>query len=248
MTPTSKTTQGTSAVTRRAALATAVRRVAADPIDRKMHVAALSIPATLVVAGWKVTVLFAAPSAFLIVSILFALGTAGAKAMSFRSHRSTSRAVHPTLESRVLALTSYRRVGWMIVVLSALFVVSCLPLLLGGERSKPFDTATALIVATITFVELVMAVCGVVAARRDRALHVEAVRLTSLAGALILLVLTQTALLSIAYDGDPSFYNGLSGAVLGSAAFFVGFGMLVRARRLGRATVLHPFAAVEARP
>lgn len=237
------TTETVAAAPPRTGLGAMVRRVVADPVDRKMHVAALSIPATLVVAGWKTTVLFAAPSAFLIVSILFALGTAGAKAVSFRSHRSTTRRVLPEREGAASALASYRRVGVMIVVLAALFVVSCLPLLLGGEHSKPFDTATALIIATIAFVELVMAACGVIAARKDRALHVEAVRLTSLAGALILLVLTQTALMSIAYDGDASFYNGLSGAVLGSAALVVGLGMLLRARRLA---ARRPEDAVEA--
>lgn len=53
--------------------------------------------------------------------------------------------------------------------------------------------------------------------------------MTNLASALISLVLTQTALLSLS-EGNHSFYNGLCGIIFGSLAACVGLSMIIRMR------------------
>ena len=65
--------------------------------------------------------------------------------------------------------------------------------------------------------------------RRRHEPLLEAIKMTNLASALISIVLTQTALLSLS-EGDHSFYNGLCGIIFGSLAACVGIFMIIRMR------------------
>lgn len=209
-----------------------LRAVTSDANERKMYVAGLSIPGTVLMAAWKTALVIVAPSAFLLVNVIYALGVASAKGVAFVAHRTSRRRSHDPRDVALHQLRAYRSIAVIIVVLSVLYVVSCLPLLLGGEKSERYDPVIAVIIATITFVELIMSIAGAAVARRNKTLLVEAVRLTSLAGSLVLLVLTQTALMSFAYDGDASRYNGFSGVLFGSCAGLMGVYMLIRSHWL----------------
>ncbi len=220
-----------------------IRVLTGDPYQRKMYVAGLSIPATIVMAAWKTALVIIAPSAFLLINVIYALGVAGAKAVAFVSYRASRRQSDDPHDVALQQLRAYRSIAVIIVVLSILYVVSCLPLLFGGEKSERYDPVVAVIIATVTFVELVMSIAGAVVARRNKTLMVEAVRLTSLAGSLVLLVLTQTALMSFAYEGDASRYNGFSGVLFGSCAALMGVYMLIRSRWLHSRHVGPPAAS-----
>ena len=112
--------------------------------------------------------------------------------------------------------------------LSIAYVLSCLPMALGTSTAEAYDPHVGIVIAAVTFVELALSVHGVISARRNKDLLVEAIKLTNLAAALILIVLTQTALLSFAYSGDATVVNGVCGIVFGSIAGLIGAYMLVR--------------------
>ncbi|MNV86003.1 hypothetical protein D3C71_1799990 [compost metagenome] len=97
-----------------------------------------------------------------------------------------------------------------------------------GAGKARYDQYTALLIATVTFTELLVSLFGSMAARRNGEPVVEAIRLTNLASSFISLVLTQTAILSFAQERDVTFYNGLSGVIFGTLAALTGLYMLLR--------------------
>ncbi|GAA2592631.1 hypothetical protein GCM10010435_84410 [Winogradskya consettensis] len=121
---------------------------------------------------------------------------------------------------------AYRTIGWVVLGLSLGYVVTCVPLMLDRSQLSHYDSNVAIGIATVAFTELALAIQGVISARRTRAVVVEAIRLTNLAGAFILLVLTQAALLSISDDGASTHYTGLTGVILGAAAALTGIYMV----------------------
>lgn len=206
-----------------------------DKTERCMYVARMTIPANLLMALWKLALFFVAPSLFLLATVAFNLGGARMKAVLVRTHR-TSAHRDPT-EAVLSQIRAYRRIGAAVLALALLYVASCLPLFFGADRGDRYELPVAIAIAAITFIELIFSICGNVTARRTGSLLVEAVRLVNLAGCFILLVLTQIAIMSFAYPGNPVIYNAVSGVLLGSMAALVGGYMLVRGGALQRNTV-----------
>jgi hypothetical protein len=90
----------------------------------------------------------------------------------------------------------------------------------------------SLIIATVTFAEIGMAVYGIKTTQTRRMPAVAATKLTNLASSLISLVLTQAAILSFTTMDDLSFFNGISGILFGGIAALIGVGMIVRGGRV----------------
>lgn len=113
--------------------------------------------------------------------------------------------------------------------MATLYVISCIAMLTGGSRTRPYDQYTGITIAALTFAELILAVVGIVSARRKSDLIVEVIKISNLAGALTLLVLTQTALMSFSdTNGADPHTTGLTGIVFGSVAGLLGLYMIVR--------------------
>ena len=90
----------------------------------------------------------------------------------------------------------------------------------------------ALAIATFTFTEIGLNIRGVIINRKNKTPLLHAIKTINLAASLISLVLTQSAILAFADDGnhDPS-VNALLGLTMGSCAVLLGVYML---RRIGR--------------
>lgn len=90
----------------------------------------------------------------------------------------------------------------------------------------------ALAIATFTFTEIGLNIRGVIINRKNKTPLLHAVKTINLAASLISLVLTQSAILAFADDGnhDPA-VNALLGLLMGACAALLGVYML---RRIGR--------------
>jgi|GEM_PF-2089895 hypothetical protein len=203
-----------------------------DLRGRTVLFAQWSIGTSLVMATWKVVAaLLATASLFWIANAAFSVGLAVAKILVVDAHRG-ERAAHPRgrhLDPDRWQRQVYRVAGGAVLLIAALYVVSCAAMMVGGGEVQTYDKYTGIAIATLTFTELGLAISGIVSARRRADLLVEVIKLSNLAGALVLLVLTQTALISFANDGgaDPR-VTGLGGVVFGAAAGLIGLYMLVR--------------------
>lgn len=206
---------------------------------RNIYFSALAIPGHILIASSKAVILLFSFSAFMAANVLFTLGLAVIKLLIILAHRRQVR--HgPTLN----IVQTYRTTGLLVLALAIVYSLSCLPLVFGVNTSDHYDKGVAVAIGLIAFVELVFSVHGLFASRKNNDILMEAVKLSNLAASLILLVLAQTALLSLTADTgvdpithassmDPSRYNGLTGVTLGTLAALIGLYMLTqRGKRL----------------
>lgn len=196
------------------------RWAALDRVERKFFYAGASVPLNVAMALWKLALVIVAPSAFMLSNLVYTLGVAAAKVVAIRAR------VVGGHEQRV-----YRSVGWIVLGLSLTYVASCLLTLLFGGHTERYDGPVAVVIAAVAFGELVFSFVGLLWARRHQQLLVEAIRLAGLAGSLVLVVLTQAAILSFTYDGDARVPNSVAGIVFGSVAVFIGASMVLRRLR-----------------
>ncbi|GAA0963884.1 hypothetical protein [Frigoribacterium faeni] len=215
-----------------------------DQSRRAVLFTMLSVPAATALAVGKGALFVLAPSASLLGTVLFAVGVIALKVEIIRCHVVSRRAElraaadGPTgpATSAVLHERTYRLTGIVLVALSLMFVVSFLPLVTGSAEQTRYDRWPAIILATVTFAEIGLAVHGVVSARRNRDPLAEAVKLTNLAAGFVLLTLAQSALISLEPVTDPGPAGPLSGVAFGSLPAAVGVSMLVRSRSRSRAS------------
>ena len=119
----------------------------------------------------------------------------------------------------------YRLSGSILIAASLLYMAYS-----GWTYYHPKYTAypkyIALAIATFTFTEIALNIRGVLANRKNGTLLVHALKTINLAASLISLVLTQSAILSIAQGGyhNPS-SNALLGLLAGSGAALLGIFM-----------------------
>lgn len=193
-----------------------------DTGRRNVYFSAAAIPGHVAMAGWKGSLMFVSPSLFILANALFTLGLAGAKTLIVVSDRRVQRG------STTAARTAYRAGGVLLIVLAAAYIASCIPYLVGSDSTGEYEYVIAIAIATVTFAELGFSFHGFFSSRKRGDILMEMNKLGNLAASLVLLVLTQTALLSMASEGDHTFYNGLCGVIMGSVVVLIGVYMLVR--------------------
>ncbi len=129
----------------------------------------------------------------------------------------------------------YRYYRWagMILILASLLYLSYSGWAYFHPQYTAYPGSIALAIATFTFAEIGINVRGVIICRKDKTPLLHALKTINLAASLISLVLTQSAILSIAQGGyhDPS-SNALLGALTGACAALLGVSMLWRIERL----------------
>lgn len=208
-----------------------------DAGRRNIYFSTMAIPGHLIMSISKVAVLLFSFSWFLAANALFTFGLGAVKLLVVLADR---RGVAQGSMSG--AVRTYRVVGLVVFGMSVVYVASCLPLVFGISATDEYSRMIAIVVLTIAIVELVFSVHGLFSSRRRSDLLMEAVKFSNLASSLVLLVLAQSALLSLTAGKsmdpithepttDPSRYNGLSGVALGTVAAFIGLYMVVRSRR-----------------
>lgn len=213
---------------RQAALRYAVA-VWRDRPRRGLVLAVLSVPGSLVMAGWKVVLFCAAPSLFLAATVVFTLGVAAAKVWAVRRHRLSFAFDAANGDRMRFRQAGHRWIGGAVTAMSVLFVGCSVPMLVGRAHPVHYDQWVAIVIAAATFAELGIGVWGAATARKDGEPLVEATKLVNVAAAVVLLVLTQSALLSFAGSAeDAAASTGASGVFLGGVAAVIGLAMAVR--------------------
>ena len=150
-------------------------------------------------------------SFFMFVNALYSAGTGIARFLAVRMHT----------QEKAKQVTSYRYVGIVISASSICYVLYSVRLFFGGGTGD-YDMYAALAIALYTFVEFGINIKEAIKLRKSKALEAKALRAVSFSSTLICFVLTQTAIMSFANEGDNSFANALSGVVFGGLAAFVG--------------------------
>lgn len=215
-------------VTRKVAVQYAVA-VWRDRPRRGLVLAVLSVPSSLVMAGWKVVLFCAAPSLFLAATVVFTLGVAAAKVWAVRRHRLSFALDAANGDRMRFRQAGHRWIGGAVTAMSVLFVGCSVPMLVGRAHPVHYDQWVAIVIAAATFAELGIGVWGAVTARKDGEPLVEATKLVNVAAAVVLLVLTQSALLSFAGSAeDAAASTGASGVFLGGVAAVIGLAMALR--------------------
>lgn len=215
-------------VTRKVAVQYAVT-VWRDRPRRGLVLAVLSVPSSLVMAAWKVVMFCAAPSLFLAATVVFTLGAAAAKLWAVRRHR-LSFAFDAANGARTrFRQAGHRWIGGAVTAMSVVFIGCSVPMLVGRTHPVHYDEWVAIVIAAATFAELGIGIWGAVTARRDGEPLVEATKLVNVAAAAVLLVLTQSALLSFAGSTEAAAAStGASGVFLGGVAAVIGLAMVLR--------------------
>ena len=155
-------------------------------------------------------------SFFMLINTLHTAGMGIARFIAVRMHSQEQRK----------QIASYKCVGIIIFISSIFYVLYSTRLFFGGKTGD-YDMYIAIVIALYTFVEFGINIKEAVRLHKSRALEAKALRAVSFSSTLICFVLTQTALMSFAGEGDNSFINALSGVVFGALASLVGIYVMV---------------------
>lgn len=188
--------------------------------DRTMFMTRASIGANLALAAAKFAVAIASLSLFPCLGALYNIGIALAK---YNALVSIGKTQHMNGQRQAC-----RIIGGMLLAASLVYIGYSTSLFF-HPHTPQYSLYTGLIIALFTFVEIPLHIRNVMSARKRNDPVVCALRWTSLAAALICLVLTQTALLAAMHPGaDLSAANGLSGILFGSLAAMIGLYVLLK--------------------
>lgn len=186
----------------------------------------LSVPFNAVMALGKILLGIFSSSFFLCVNGFYNIGIGLAKFFALKVHKDTSECHDQALiqkkQNRI-----YFFIGCIVFAASIMYIIYCASRIFGSSNVR-YPRYIALIIAIVSILEIVFSLRGVIISRRDRKPVMEAIKLTNLASSFILLVLTQTAILSFATEADMSLYNGITGIVFGFLAALIGLYMIIR--------------------
>lgn len=190
--------------------------------------AKLSIPLNTIIALSKIGLGIMSASFFPAISACYNIGIAIAKYFAVSEHDKSSKHFNDTSEEKKKReLNCYHLIGVIVFISSVIFVLYSFRLFLFEEKTIQYTNIVAIGIATVTFSEIGLAVYGILSARKNDELIVEAIKFTNLATALISLVLTQTALLSFTQvEGNMSLYIGFSGVLFGTISAMIGLLMV----------------------
>lgn len=155
-------------------------------------------------------------SFFMFANTLYSTGMGIARFIAVKMHT----------QDRKKQIESYRLVGIVISVASICYVLYSVRLFFGGKTGA-YDMNIALVIALYTFVEFGINIKEAFRLHKSKALEAKALRAVSFSSTLICFVLTQTAIMSFASEGDNSFANALSGVVFGGLAALIGLYVII---------------------
>jgi len=167
----------------------------------------------------KTLISIAATSFFMFTNALYSMGLGIARFIALRMHT----------QSGDEQIKSYFRVGGVIFLASACYVIYSIRLFYKSSTSS-FPMVVGIAIACYTFFEFGINIREAFRLRKSKALEAKALRAISLSSTLLCFVLTQTALMSFAHEGDPSHANALAGIFFGGIAALVGVYVMIRSR------------------
>jgi divalent metal cation (Fe/Co/Zn/Cd) transporter len=210
-----------------------VRDYLSDKQQRNNRIALfakISIITNAVMALGKIGMSIYSLSLFLFAGGLFNVGIGVAKAIAVKGYSEHEK------KAQEHGHRCYYLVGCVVIAASLAYMAYSFRMMNGGQSNIQFDLVTALSIATFTFVEIGTTVYGIVKIRRDKEPIIEAIKMTNLVSALISIVLTQAALLSLENVENAAMYCGIAGLVFGGISVAVGFYMMFRIKSLSKET------------
>jgi hypothetical protein len=224
----------------RTRIVTAIRTTLFSRLPRLFFFAGVSVGLGIVMLVAKLALFVATPDWFLLANIVFASGAVGTKIYLLR-RRATIRRMS-IADAKRAERRAYVQTGWAIIVLSALYLLTLAPALLGASTFHGQELWSGIAIAVVAFTELILSLIAAVSGRRDLEPIASAIRRMNLATAIVLIALAQSAL--IAAVGPSGAQTSAPTALgFGTAAAVVGAGMLVRIRRIPSAQL--PAGAAE---
>ena len=196
--------------------AESIRIISKAMRERKLIFTRVSILKDAFLVAGKGIISVLSVSFFMFVNALYSAGMGIARFIAVRMHAQDEKG----------QVKSYRYVGIIISFSSICYVLYSIRLFFGGMTSD-YDMYAALIIALYTFVEFGINIKEAIRLHKSKALEAKALRAASFSSTLICFVLTQTAIMSFASEGDNSFANALSGVVFGALASLVGLHVIL---------------------
>jgi len=168
----------------------------------------------------KASLAIVSASFFMFVNALYSTGVGAARLIALKMHG----------QERKKQIASYCRVGIIITTASICYVLYSLRLFFGGQTGE-YSMNVALVIALYTFVEFGINIRDAIRLRGSSELEAKALKAISFSATLLCFVLTQTAIMSFAAEGDNHIANALSGIVFGALASLRGFFVILDSRR-----------------
>ncbi|HBU82049.1 hypothetical protein QP794_12920 [Paenibacillus sp. UMB7766-LJ446] len=196
--------------------------------NRIVYFAKLSIPLNALIAVGKIFLGIYSLSFFLCINAFYNIGIAVAKYFAAKAHEDSNLDDSSPEEILKKQYAAYRFIGNIVLASSVVYIIYCSKLLFVASSRTHYPHYVAFIIAAVTFTEIAVSLGGAIMARRNNEPVIEAIKLTNFSSSLISLSLTQTAIMSFTYKGDPTFYNGLSGIIFGALAALIGLYMILR--------------------
>lgn len=164
----------------------------------------------------KAVISVVALSFFMFVNALYSAGMGVVKFYAIKMHK----------QEIAEQIVTYRNVGIVISCTNICYVLYSVRLFYGGS-SGVYDMNVALTIALYTFVEFGINIREAFRLRKSKELTAKALMAISFSSTLLCFVLTQTAIMSFASEGDNSSANALSGIFFGSLAVLCGLAVVV---------------------
>lgn len=184
----------------------------------------VSIAVNAVMAISKIVIGILTFSLFMCVNAFYNIGIGLAKYQSLTGIKKTE---HKDQQYSYCAI-----VGTILLITSVVYIIYSLRLFAGAKLVFKYPMEVGIAIATFTFVEIGMNIKGTISARKHPMPLISAIKQINLASSLICLVLTQTALMSFAHDGDSSVAVGITGVLFGTSASIIGIVLIIRMSRI----------------
>ena len=196
-------------------LRTGIAMVIAAIQKRKLLLIRFSVFKDAVFVVVKGTISLVSLSFFMFVNALYSAGMGVARylALKMQEHSVQNQ------------IKSYRAVGIIITFSSVCYVLYSVRLFFGGSTGT-YPIYVALVIALYTFVEFGINIRDILRLWKSDAIDAKALRAISFASTLLCFVLTQTAIMSFAAEGDNRVVNALSGVAFGCLAAMIGIYVL----------------------
>jgi len=188
--------------------------------SKKLVFTRLSIFKDIFLVAGKVIISIISVSFFMFTNALYSAGMGVARFVALKMYT----------QNKEKQIESYRLVGIIISISSICYVLYSVRLFFGGKTGS-YDMIIALVIAMYTFVEFGVNIREAIRLRKSKVLEAKALRAISFSGTLLCFVLTQTAIMSFAAEGDNSFANALSGVVFGGLAALRGIFVIMDSLR-----------------
>jgi hypothetical protein len=182
----------------------------------------------------KIIVGYYSHSFFFVMSGIYNLCLGVAKFVALKGYKNNS-----IEKSKIKEYHCYGKVGAIVLIASTAYIIGSLRVIFGEHSTAHFSMIMVVEISAITVIEIIVALNGIFARRREMQPILEALKLTSLISALIGLVLVQTAILGHR-GGEVPVYFDYVGVVLGGVSVCIGAYMIVSARLKITATSQSP--------